>query len=105
MTMMVMMMMSTIQIYRSAMIPISGSMMTGKVLMTMTAANVKSATKITRTMMKTKMRMTPISKSMMTAKALMTRQHQKCNQNGDDKQDDNDQNQLNDDQTQDDNYK
>ena len=42
---------------------------------------------------------------MMTAKALMTSQHQKCNQNGDDKQDDKDQNQLNDDQTQDDNYK
>ena len=102
MTMMVMMTMSMIQISRSAMKPISGSMMTGKVLMTMTAANVKSATKITRTMMKTKMRMTPISKSMMTAKALMTSQHQKCNQNGDDKQDDNDQNQLDNDQTGDD---
>ena len=49
--------------------------------------------------MKTKMRMTQISRSMMTAKALMTSQHQKCNQNGDDKQEDNDQNQLDDDQT------
>ena len=97
---MMMMTMSMIQISRSVMKPISVSMMTGKVLMTMTAANVKSATKMM--MMKTKMSMTPISRSMMTAKALTTSQHQKCHQNGDDKQDDNDQNQLDDDQTGDD---
>ena len=72
-----MMTQSMTQISESMMTPISMNMMIAKVLMTMMAANVKSATKMT--MMKTKISMTALSGNMMTAKALMTSQHQKCN--------------------------